>query len=281
MLYSEATRLYFRAVSGLLGFQVQYVPGQRDDEISMSFFGGWEIVGRDSLRFQPGMLEGSKISWIWRSGKDWFVDFDQFKTWSAGVSFPNWLTGITNVYPEIHKQRSRHGPPISSEFEYLLIRVFREELLMDGKKRIFLSHKGVDKPLVRQFSNVLKTLGFDAWLDQDAMPAGTSVNRGILEGFEMSCAAVFFVTPNFQDEQFLATEVEYAINEKRKKGDRFSIVTIVLSENGQKGKVPKLLEPFVWKEPETMLDALAEIIRALPIAVGAPQWRGHINPAME
>lgn len=277
-MYSEETRFFFRAAYGVLGYQVQFVPGHSDNEVSLSFFGGWEILGRETLRFKAGMLQASKITWLWKAGSDWFIDFDQFKAWCTGIRLPDWLTGTANVIPEIKTRKSRN-----SQFDesYLLFRIFREEFLMEGKKKIFLSHKGVDKPLVRKFFNVLKALGFDPWLDEDAMPAGTSVNRGILDGFEQSCAAVFFVTPNFRDEQFLATEVEYAINEKRKKGDRFAIITIMLPENGQKGTVPKLLEPYVWKEPDSMLDALHEIIRALPIAVGVPQWRGHINPTKE
>jgi hypothetical protein len=141
-----------------------------------------------------------------------------------------------------------------------------------------LSHKCVDKPLIWEYFRVLKTLGFDPWLDEDAMVAGTPLERGILDGFDQSCAAVFFVTPNFQDENFLATEVEYALAQKRRKGDRFSIITIVFSENELKGRVPKLLEPYVWKEPRSHLDALDEIVRALPLAPGEPCWKGHISP---
>ena len=39
--------------------------------------------------------------------------------------------------------------------------------------RVFLSHRGKDKELVRKFKRILELLGFDPWLDEDAMPAGT------------------------------------------------------------------------------------------------------------
>jgi hypothetical protein len=107
--------------------------------------------------------------------------------------------------------------------------------------KIFLSHKGFNKPLVREFATTLSLLGFDPWLDEDAMVAGTNLERGILKGFADSCAAVFFVTPEFKDEAFLATEVDYAIQEKRKKGGRFSIITLVFGEGAAKGNVPGLL----------------------------------------
>jgi hypothetical protein len=64
--------------------------------------------------------------------------------------------------------------------------------------KIFLSHKGSDKIPVRRFKDTLKLLGFDPWLDEDAMPAGTNLQRGVLDGFEKSCAAVFFITPAFK-----------------------------------------------------------------------------------
>src|SRR5262249_23753400 len=138
---------------------------------------------------------------------------------------------------------------------------------------IFLSHKGADKPLVRDYWQLLKNMGFDPWLDEDAMVAGTELERGILQGFEKSCAAVFFITPNFRDEGYLATEVDYAIEQKRKKGDRFQIIAIVFSEKKQKGNVPPLLKRFVWKEPSSYLEGLGEVLRALPIVLGPPEWR--------
>ena len=74
--------------------------------------------------------------------------------------------------------------------------------------RIFLSHKGADKPRVREYKKTLEALGFDPWLDEDAMTAGTNLERGLLEGFKTSCAAVFFITPNYVDENYLASEVK-------------------------------------------------------------------------
>jgi len=136
--------------------------------------------------------------------------------------------------------------------------------------KIFLSHKGADKPLVREFKQTLHALGFDPWLDEDAMHAGVELERGILKGFKDSCAAVFFVTSNFKDESFIASEVNYAIAEKRAKGDRFAIITIVF---GAGGVVPDLLRPYVWKEPANEMEAFREILRALPICPGPVHWK--------
>lgn len=139
--------------------------------------------------------------------------------------------------------------------------------------KVFLSHKGADKDKVRDFRETLEYLGFDPWLDENVMAAGVELERGILKGFNDSCAAVFFVTPNFKDENYLASEVNYAIAEKRKKGASFSIVTLVFQENGLKGVIPELLQPYVWKEPKTNLEALREILKALLIKVGETTWK--------
>lgn len=139
--------------------------------------------------------------------------------------------------------------------------------------RIFLSHKGADKPLVREFKTTLEMLGFSPWLDEDAMSAGAELERSILHGFSDSCAAIFFVTPNYKDENYLAAEVDYAIQEKRKKGDKFSIITLVFDHGDQKGNVPELLHRYVWKQPASHLEALREVLKALPIQTGDVSWK--------
>lgn len=139
--------------------------------------------------------------------------------------------------------------------------------------KIFLSHKGADKPLIREFKQTLELLGFDPWLDEDAMQAGAELERSLLKGFSDSCAAIFFVTPNYIDENYLASEIDYAIQEKRKKNDKFAIITLVLGEGDSKGIVPELLHRYVWKEPKSNLEALREIIKALPVQTGDVYWK--------
>lgn len=138
--------------------------------------------------------------------------------------------------------------------------------------KIFLSHKGADKPRIRGYHESLKLLGFESWLDEDAMTAGTNLQRGILQGMAESCAAVFFVTPSYVDDGFLATEIDYAIEEKRKKGDRFAIITLVFEHDGRRGSVPDLLRRYVWREPSDDLEGLREIIKALPVKLGPVRW---------
>ena len=140
-------------------------------------------------------------------------------------------------------------------------------------QKIFLSHKGANKLIVRDTSKILKTLGFQPWLDEEAMLAGANLEREILEGMRRSCAAVFFVTSDFVDDNFLATEIEYAIQQKRAKKERFAIITMILpGKDGKKGTAPDLLRSYVWKEPENDIQMIDEIIKALPIKPSGITW---------
>lgn len=47
----------------------------------------------------------------------------------------------------------------------------------------------------------------------------------------------------------------------------------MFEENYTKGRVQKLLEPYVWKEPKNDLEALREIIKALPLKIGNISYR--------
>ena len=165
-------------------------------------------------------------------------------------------------------------PPDGRVGPELIAMLQRHEAAMGlGAMKIFLSHKSVDKTKVRDFKETLLSFGFDPWLDEDAMAAGVTLNRGILEGIQQSCAIVFFITPDFKDEKFIADEIDHAMAEKHTKGDKFSIITLVFEENGIKGTVPALLKRYVYKEPASDLQALREITKALPIQVGSVHWR--------
>lgn len=143
-----------------------------------------------------------------------------------------------------------------------------------NSKKIFLSHKGPDKSMVIDFKETLELLGYDPWIDDDAMPAGTQVDRAISQGMIDSCAVVFFITASFRDKGYLQTEINLAVQQKREKEDRFSIITLVFSgAGGNVAEIPDLLKPYVWKSPSTPLEALREIVRALPVAPGTGDWK--------
>ena len=156
---------------------------------------------------------------------------------------------------------------------------WRRQLSVSSGMKIFLSHKSTDKDAVTDFQKTLRYLGYDPWLDEDAMPAGTPKERGLLQGMQEACAAVFFITPSFKDDGYLATEIDYALEEKRAKNERFAIITLRLGGNGDASapQVPELLKRFIWKTPKTSLEALREIVRALPVVQRSMEWRDDVT----
>jgi hypothetical protein len=113
-------------------------------------------------------------------------------------------------------------------------------------------------------------LGFDPWLDESNMPVGSNLERELLRGFEQSCAAVFFITENFLDEAYLATEVEYAILQKRKKGKKFAIVTLRYKNVSP---IPGLLIPYIYKDVANDLEGFDALVQALPVELGPMRWK--------
>ncbi|PYV15687.1 MAG: hypothetical protein DMG21_14280 [Acidobacteria bacterium] len=139
--------------------------------------------------------------------------------------------------------------------------------------KIFLSHKSIDKPLVHRYHQALKAVGFHSWLDESDMPVGSNLERELLRGFEESCAAVFFITANFKDQKYLATEVDYAILQKRKKERKFAIITLRYKDAAP---VPDLLTPYVYKDIDNDLDGFHELVKALPIELGPIRWKADV-----
>lgn len=156
------------------------------------------------------------------------------------------------------------------------IKNYEEKKEMENNTEVFLSHKSNDKSLVREIALTLSSIGYSPWLDEDKMKAGANLERSIRSGFENSCAAVFFITPNFKDEGYLASEIDYAIAEKREKGDKFVIITLLIPDDkGSYGEVPKLLKSYVWKEIEP-IQAIRTIVEALPIKLNKVSWKSDL-----
>jgi hypothetical protein len=92
-----------------------------------------------------------------------------------------------------------------------------------------------------------------------------------------SCAAVFFVTPSFHDDRYLETEINYAFVQKREseRGKRrpFAIVPVALLWGDRTPEIPEILRPHIVKEASGELEALGEILAALPTRVGTVIWR--------
>ena len=160
------------------------------------------------------------------------------------------------------------GMPSQEARELLAVPI--ERIPGVNETRIFLSHKSKDKERVKRYCKVLDQLGYQPWLDESDMPAGTRLNKGILDGINESCAVVFFITKNFRDERILADEIDYAKTRKTEQGEKFSIIILKFPDSAD---VPELFKTYVWKDVNNDLDGLHEIIRALPIELGPVHWK--------
>lgn len=248
--------------------------GTRDYEegITINFrYNRWGTL-RYFLKRINESLQVSGVEWLYLVNKDWFVDLDKLKNETPILKDVDYLKGKIKVEPEAERGESMVFGILRKETIISFV-ASKGEIMESVSMKIFLSHKGINKDIVRNYKGTLESLGFDPWLDEDAMPAGSNLDRAILQGFKDSCAVVFFITSEFKDERYLATEVDYAIAQKREKGSKFSIITLVLAGKGGMTNVPELLRSYVWKEPTSELEALREIIKALPIQLGEPSFR--------
>lgn len=210
-----------------------------------------------------------------------FVAQDDHKLFSFGFHFGKMKLGeaievfrtiVIRPFVEDLGNRLSEAANLATPEERELQAVPLKRIPRVNETRIFLSHKSVDKPIVYRYYMALKQLGFEPWLDEPDMPAGTNLERAIFKGFEESCAAVFYITHNFKDESYLAAEVEYAVMQKRKKGKKFSIITLRYSDAAP---VPGLLTPYIYKTISDDLEGFNEVIRALPVELGPVRWKAE------
>ena len=231
--------------------------------------GIWEFPDdpEDEFSFQHQLLNGY-ASQHERN----FIDLQNRRTgWSdVDGSKTLFLSLVVRPFCQTLRDKLEIAMGMPSQEARELLAVPLERIPASNETRIFLSHKSENKELVRRYHRVLQELGFDPWLDDPDMPAGTELNRGILAGVNESCAVVFFITEDFKDERILSDEIDYAKIRKIKQGNKFAIITLKFPGTAE---VPELLEKYVYKPIDNDLDGLYEIVRALPIVLGPVRWK--------
>lgn len=130
--------------------------------------------------------------------------------------------------------------------------------------RIFLSHKGVNKPLVEKIDRALRMLNLKTWFDRDDLAAGDTLVRGVDTAFSSCSAAVFFISGDYVDAGVIQKEIDRAIHEAAMRKDSFRIIPLVLAQHGGKdANVPAPLQTLVWKTVDDV-DIVPSVLRALP-----------------
>jgi len=244
---------------------IVHPPGKHEEAMSINFHFHRLYDENQCYFLVSEVLKDNNVDWLIWDKKYWMLSADKIKEYFTFLEKEEWLYGNLVVAPKVS---------YSSKETYIRFEISSTEVTMQTKTRIFLSHKGIDKQLVRRFKTALESFNYKPWLDEDHMKAGDELERALLRGFTDSCAAVFFITPNYGVEGYLATEINHALQEKRDKGDKFSIITLNLpDEHGNFGEIPRLLRQYVWKEPNNEIEALTEIVKALPIESPYPVWK--------
>jgi hypothetical protein len=231
------------------------------DELTIGFYFAGKLGKRAALLKLERKIAEEKITWLRKDNKTWLIDLDALRKKFAELTEDKFLQGIVRTEADIEDATRHTGTTTAINFI-----LTKSEILMVQSGKIFLSHKGKDKKLVRRFQRALEAIGFDVWIDEKNLKAGDHLERGILQGFKESCAAVFFITDNFKDETYLKSEINYAIEQTRAKENYFKIITLAFRAGKEQVEIPELLKSFVWKSPASELDALTEIIKALPLA---------------
>lgn len=269
----------------LLKYEDSYI----DDGLTISFPLPLQLDTREALNYLKAHLPDKEKQWVTFMKGSWTINLTVFlETFKQGFekmiednkpyennsdaihlafSQPIKLTaemlkGSIKIIPEVSHRDLKKVSRTTVNF------IITHDMIIENKpKRIFLSHKSADKPMVRSYKDMLRVIGFDPWMDEDDLKAGDKLHRGIEKGFKDSCAAIFFVTKNYIDENYLATEVDYAMTQHYEKGDRFKIITLLIGEPDDDITVPSLLKQFVFKSPQSQFQGLTDIINALPLKI--------------
>ncbi len=231
---------------------------QGETEALEVYFNSYRYESDSStLRHFRQSVATAGIDWLYERYGRWIIDPEAFERSLPDFTLPDWLKRKVPVTLEVAQfddefagQRQRKAR--------VFVRIEKSE--MQSKGPVFLSHKSADKALARDIATALELVGIDTWLDERAMSAGAHLERSLSSAFKDARAAVFFVTEAYEDRGYLATEVDYAIREKRAR-EGFVLITIRIG--GDQPDIPELLRTYVWKDASNGLQALIEILKAL------------------
>jgi hypothetical protein len=246
--------IYSTWLSDRFSWQWQIDP---PDELCLSIGFVGKLTRRTALQKARKRQAEGALPWLLYEKRRWQLDVERLRAAFPHEALDQRWRGRPRLEVELDDGRNGMDTPLT-------VVHFSCALADIQSRRIFLSHKGEDKKMVRRFQRALEAIGHEVWLDEKDLKAGDLLERGILQGFEESCAAVFFITDKFKDERYLKSEIDYAIAQQRARDEGFRIITLAFRRGRQRVEIPPLLKNYVWKSPLSELDALTEILKALP-----------------
>lgn len=225
------------------GMEMDHLPGQRK-------------AGNDLLRNLARYVDISDLETVQQS----FIQLGFAPGFAAAGVFP-----AGTYTPEAKAMKEAAG----REVALLMQRWAEERRKVLENSRIFLSHKGVDKPLVEKIDRALRMLNLKTWFDADDLAAGDALVRGVDSAFSGCAAAVFFISGQYVDAGVIRKEIDRALHEEALRKDGFRIIPLVLAQHGgSDDRVPVPLQTQVWKTVDDV-QIVPTILRALPQPVQA------------
>jgi hypothetical protein len=225
------------------GMETKHLPKQREE-------------GHDFLRNVNGFSDVSDLQTI----KEMFVHLGFAPGFAA-----------TGTYPaSLHSDEAKVLKKVAGEAVATLLGNWAEERRLEVEtSRIFLSHKGINKPLVDKIDRALRLINLRTWFDRDDLNAGDPLMRGVHGAFDGCAAAVFFISGDYEDAGVIKQEIDRAAHEQAMRPEGFKTIPLVLSQHGGTDDlVPAPLKTLVWKTVDDA-EIVPTIIKALPPKVQA------------
>ena len=223
------------------GMEFKHLPSQRE-------------AGRDHFQNLKGFVDISDLD----VAKQSFAQLGFAAGFAAAGTFP------AGIYTDEAKAAKAAAGEEVAGMIHNWAQARRREM---ENSRIFLSHTGINKPLVEKIDSALRLLNLKTWFDRDDLPAGVALVRSIDNAFSSCAAAVFFISDEFVDAGVISKEIDRAIHEATMRSGSFCIIPLVLAQHGgSDDRVPVPLQTQAWKTVDDV-EIVPTILRALPSAV--------------
>lgn len=225
------------------GMETEQLPSQRES-------------GRDVFRNVTGFVDVSTTESVRQS--------------FARLGFAPGFAAIGTYSAGLYTDEAKHEKIAAADAVATLIQTWAKARLYTMEtSKIFLSHKGINKPLIEEIDRALRLLNLKTWFDRDDLNAGDTLVRGVDQAFAECSAAVFFISKEYVDAGVIGKEIDRALHDAATRGDSFQIIPLVLRQHGgSDANVPAPLQTLVWKTVDDV-QIVPTILKALPVHVQA------------
>jgi len=112
------------------------------------------------------------------------------------------------------------------------------------KKQIFISHSTKDDEFVKNLREALEIQKLVTWVDSRELAPGDELNPKVKKGIEEARAFIVVISQNAFNSEWVLKETKYALNVKKKQGEDYKVIPIMLE-----GIKPAALKLYFKEEP--------------------------------